>query len=146
MLAGSKLMPRLGRFTSFRNASKHRGGFLAGFEREGLAMGGGMVADAAHHIANGAGNRDLGRFGNKTNVGGDTRRTDNGGEIAYGEGSAFAFFARGRRHEADGALHGWDIGVALAVVGGENGENAEMQPLARASRHCGAQAQIQVAR
>ena len=36
----------------------------------------------------------------------------------------FALGARGRRDEADGALHGGNVGVVFAFVGGEDGDHA----------------------
>ena len=76
--------------------------FLTGFESEGLAAGVGGVADAAHHLANGDVIRIGGRFGNETNMGGNTGRADGSGEFTDRQGALFALFPRGWRNEARG--------------------------------------------
>jgi len=66
-------------------------------------------------------------------VAGDRRRTQGGGEIAHGVSARLAFGSGGRRDEAHRPLHGGNVRVALAFVGGEHRDQSELLGFERLS-------------
>ena len=95
MLAGSKLMARFGPLHVLDEVRQDLGGLLSGFEREGLSVLGGMIADAAHRLANGDVIRVAGGVRNEADVAGDAADPEFAGEVARRERPADPLLAGG---------------------------------------------------
>src|SRR5690242_5905513 len=94
---------------------------LPGLERENHLVLCRVIADTAHHIKRNRVRVMSAVVGNPPHVAGETIDAERGSKLDHFARTGFASLARTGRDKADSAPHGGNVGIALAVIGSENG-------------------------